>query len=133
MRELSSLLRSVAKSRGCELELRDHDAVFDVGSGTRAQRVTVTIEGSECVLRTRVLGAREVTRTAKGWRAYARLAWQRNAETDFVTYGFDERDRLVGEIRHPAAHLDREELELYVRALTRECDRFAYLLAGRTR
>lgn len=133
MHELSSLLRSVAGSLGCELELRDRDAVLDVGSGTRAQRITVSVEGPDCVLRARILGEREVTKTTKGWCAYARLAWQRNADTDFVTYGFDRRDRLVGEIRHPVAHLDEEELELYVRVLARECDRFAYLLAGRTR
>jgi hypothetical protein len=35
------------------------------------------------------------------------------------------------DIRHPAEHLDPEELELYITALTRECDRFEYLLAGK--
>ncbi len=133
MRELATLLRSVRASLSCELELRERYAVLSVGSGSRTQRITIRVDGEDCVLRSRLLGERVVTRTDKGWAAYARLAWQRNADTDFVTYGFDRRDRLVGEIRHPAKHLDENELELYVRVLARECDRFEYLLSGRDR
>lgn len=77
-----------------------------------------------------VLPASDVTATADGWRNLARLAWQRNADTDVVTFTFDDRDRLVGRVRHPAETMDIEELSLYVRSLVRECDRFEYLLSG---
>jgi hypothetical protein len=40
---------------------------------------------------------------------------------------------LVGLIRHPVEYLDPEELEHYIVTLTRECDRFEYLLAGQDR
>jgi len=61
----------------------------------------------------------------------ALMAWQRNADHELVTFAFDKHDRLVGLIRHPAEHLDPEELELYITTLTRECDRFEYLIAGK--
>ena len=60
----------------------------------------------------------------------AKLAWRRNAEHQIVTFAFDQKDRLVGRIRHPAEHLDYEELKVYVLSLARECDRFEYLVSG---
>jgi len=77
-----------------------------------------------------IVGATRVTKSVKRCRELARLAWRRNAEHEVVTFAFDRRDRLVGQIRHPAEHLDSEELELYVTTLARECDRFEYLLSG---
>ncbi len=65
------------------------------------------------------------------WNELARLAWQRNAESDLVTFGFDNRNRLVGQIRHPAELLDLKELDLFIWALARECDRFEYQLSGK--
>jgi len=58
--------------------------------------------------------------------------WFGNAGNEVVTFAFDRRDRLVGQVRHPADYLDAEELELYVTELARECSRFAYLLTGHT-
>jgi len=61
------------------------------------------------------------------------MAWQRNADHELVTLELDKHDRLVGLIRHPAEYLDPEELEHYIITLTRECDRFEYLLVGQDR
>jgi hypothetical protein len=61
------------------------------------------------------------------------MAWDRNANHEIVNFAFDKMNRLIGVIRHPAEHLDPEELELYITALTFECDRFEYLISGKDR
>jgi hypothetical protein len=99
--------------------------------GERHQSIVFSRQGDDYVLTTVVLGAARVCRDDKRWRELARLAWRRNAENEIVTYAFDRWHRLVGQIRHPAEFLDYNELELYVRALARDCDRFEYLLTGR--
>ena len=106
---------------GCEVTL---------GGGTRRQKVRVDVRGENCRFTSVVLPAGEVTRTDERWRQLARIAWQRNVETDVVTFTFDRRHRLIGRIQHPAATLDAPELEFYLRTIARECDRFKYLLSG---
>jgi hypothetical protein len=98
--------------------------------GERHQRVHIELAGSHWGFRTVVLRASEVTRTKRGWRELAMRAWLRNDATNLVTFTFDGSDRLIGLIQHPAAHLDADELELYLSVLAAECDRFEYHLGG---
>ncbi|MEN9579656.1 MAG: hypothetical protein RJA70_2665 [Pseudomonadota bacterium] len=58
-------------------------------------------------------------------------AWQRNRGTRLVGFHIDSRQRLVGSARLPREGLEADELEVYVRAVAVECDRFEYLLTGR--
>jgi hypothetical protein len=97
----------------------------------RHQGVDLTREGDYYVLTGVVLSRADVTRSTKRWNDLACLAWQRNAEQELVSFGFDRQDRLIGQIRHLAEHLDPEELDLYIHVLARECDRFEYLLSGK--
>ena len=53
----------------------------------------------------------------------------RNAESNIITFTFDEDDNLISRVRHLAEHLDPNELELYVHALSEESDRFEYALS----
>lgn len=103
----------------------------DVTLGNRGQAIKFERDGTDYVFTSVVLGRAAVTKDVQRWRRLAMLAWQRNAEHQLVTFAFDQRDRLVGQIRHLAEHLDSEELELYVATLARECDRLEYLLTGR--
>jgi uncharacterized protein (DUF1786 family) len=79
------------------------------------------------------MGSAAVKNNVKRWNEIVLMTWRRNADHELVTFAFDKNDRLVGLIRHPADYLDPEELEQYILTLTRECDRFEYLLAGRDR
>lgn len=124
-----------------EIALQKHDT-WDVGErwvdvvlvrGARKQRVYLSGRGDEYILKSVVLGAAEVTRSSNRWRHLAKLAWLRNVDHQLVTFAFDERDRLIGVIRHPKEQLDLEELEVYVDRLAVECDRFEYLLSGKDR
>ena len=103
----------------------------EVRGGSRHQ--TVLIERVEHLYRftSVVLGTAAVTKNVRRWRKLAVLVWERNAQHQIVTFGFDRRDRLVGHVEHQAEFLDPEELELYVNTLARECDRFEYLLTGK--
>ena len=111
---------------------RDKIGVVTRG-GERGQTVYISTVDEMYVLTSVVLGTRAVTKSQKRWRRLALLAWQRNAEHQIVTLAFDWHDRLVGIIEHPAKYLDREELELYVNALARECNAFEYVLSGEGR
>ncbi len=64
-------------------------------------------------------------------RDLAIRVWTRNAKTELVNFMFDQADRLVGAIRHPADHLDAAELAIYLRVLAVEGDRFEYVLTGK--
>lgn len=131
MNRIRSMIDSVAAELGCEAEHFQHHSRLTVGEGDRRQAVEIrVIEGDEFELLSVVLPASVVTKRMSRWNALSRLAWQRNADTDLVTFTFDARDRLVGMVRHPAATLDLEELLIYARSLVRECDRFEYLLSG---
>ena len=79
------------------------------------------------------MGSAAVKKNIKRRNELVLMTWQRNADHELVTFAFDKQDRLLGLIRHPAEHLDPEELEHYILTLTRECDRFEYLLAGQDR
>jgi ERCC4-related helicase len=113
---------------------RDGPALLvPVGSHGRSQRLRMRCSEADVLLTTTILGAKDVTKSAKRWRELALLAWKRNTECDFVSFQFDRRNRLVGRITHPSRFLDYEEFETYVETLAIESDRFEYLLTGRDR
>ncbi len=130
MSSLATLIDSIPASKRHDWDIDGDEIRVVKRGGERGQTVQVSTVDEMCVLTSVVLGARAVTKSHKRWRRLALLAWQRNAEHQIVTFAFDRQDRLVGRIEHPVKYLDPEELELYVNALARECDRFEYLLTG---
>lgn len=98
--------------------------------GDRQQGIDIELDDAHWLFRSVVLGTEAVTRKAKVWRELAVRAWLRNDATNLVTFTFDAEDQLIGLIRHPADHLDAEELDLYLLVLAAECDRFEYVLGG---
>jgi len=105
-------------------------AILRIGEARRHQDIRLKREGDDYVLTSVVLPTATAKKTNRDRRQLARLAWERNADQEIVTFGFDHRHRFVGQIRHPAAQLDPEELDVYIESLARECDRFEYLLSG---
>lgn len=130
MNKIASQVIRLSKDIDCQYEQAREQVVITVVTGQRSQKITIAKHNRNYVLTSVVLGTLKVKKTLKRWRELARLAWHRNAEHQLVTFAFDQKDRLVGQIRHPVDHLDYEELKIYVRSLARECDRFEYLLSG---
>ena len=96
----------------------------------RVQVVRFARNDDRYVFRSGVLSSRQVTTSDRAWRDLAYRAWRRNAAKELVTFSFDEKDALIGVIEVAASTLDREELQLYVETLAKECDRFEYGLTG---
>ena len=96
----------------------------------RRQRVHLDLQGGHYVLWSVVVGTAYVTQSDDHWRALAYRAWRKNALKDLIAFSFDDQDRLVGRIEQPASTLDEDELELYIRTVAEECDRFEYNLTG---
>ena len=69
-------------------------------------------------------------RSLRAWRKLAVQTWERNSLHQIVTFGFDDKDRLIGRVQHPAECLDAEELRVYVETLAWECDRFEVVISG---
>jgi hypothetical protein len=130
MDNLINRLRDQCHTNGRGWKLTKNRLEIPVGAGARRQQILFSKDGGEYVLTSVILGTARVTKQNKQWRDLARLAWQRNACHDVVTFAFDRHDRFVGQVRHPAAHLDDNELEFYVIALARESDRLEHLLSG---
>lgn len=130
MSGLTTLIDAIPVSKRHDWEIDGDKIRVPTRGGERGQTVYISTVDEMYVLTSVVLGSRAVTRSHKRRRRLALLAWQRNAQHQLVTFAFDRHDRLVGTIEHPAKYLDPEELELYVNALARECDRFEYLLTG---
>lgn len=131
MRKLIECVERLAASKDRSWKADGTRLLLPVGSSGRHQEIRFRRDDADYVMTTVILGKALVTRDVGKWRLLAKLAWHRNAEHEIVTFAFDRYDRLVGQIRHPADHLDFEELEIYVTTLARECDRFEYLLSGR--
>lgn len=55
----------------------------------------------------------------------------RNRSVRLLGYRVDDRGRLVGEARLPAAGLEADELVFRLKLLAADCNRFEYVLAGR--
>jgi hypothetical protein len=130
VKALHRLVQSIPKERRGHWTVHGDRIRVLVGRAQRFQDVRVKREGSVYDFTSVVLGTHAVTRSRKRWRIIAEHAWRRNADLQLVGFQFDERDRLIGRISHPADHLDPDELELYVNALARECDAFEYVLSG---
>ena len=110
---------------------RDGYAVrVELEKGSRAQVVRFARNHDRYIFRSIVLRSTQVTTSDTAWRDLAYRAWRRNAAKELVTFSFDEKDALIGVIEVSAATLDREELQIYVETLAKECDRFEYALTG---
>lgn len=131
MDEFRPMLKRLTAAEGLEWRIEGDTIVVGVLASGRKQRIRARREGSCYVFWTVVLGSNAASRTARRRRGLTLQAWVRNAETELVNFTFDGQGRLVGEIRHPREHLDAAELEIYVRILAAEGDRFEYVLTGR--
>ena len=131
MIKIQRLVRSIPRARKKAWEVHDDRIRVEVRGGSRHQIIAIERCDRLYVFTSVVLGTRSVTKDVRRWRRLVRLVWERNARHQLVTLRFDHRDRLVGQIQHQADFLDPEELELYVNALARQCDRLEYLLTGK--
>ena len=125
------MLERLCAEQRVEWEMKGADIIVDMASSRRQQRIHISREGSQYVFSTLVLHATAMHRKPKYRYRVALRAWTRNAKTELVTFTFDRAGGLVGEIRHPADHLDKAELAIYLRLLATEGDRFEYVLTGR--
>ena len=131
MVDLKLLLNRLIQELGDPWECSGNTITAPVGSSGRHQRVRIRHKSGEFVLTSGVLSSSAVTKNVRDWRNLAKLVWRINSEQELVSFRLDENDRLVGEIRHPAEHLDYGELRCYVLEIARACDRLEYLLSGR--
>ena len=131
MDNLTAQLKKLVHAGGRRWDFEESHVVVHLEASDRHHAIHLEEQGDDYVFTGVVLGAAEVTLRKKRWYELAKLAWQRNAEQEVVSFGFDRRDRLIGQIRHPVEHLDLQELDFYIHVLARECDRFEYLLSGR--
>ena len=131
MRELRGKLEQLGSAKGIEWEMKGTEIMVRMTNHRRQQRIRVRREGNQYVFSTPVLGAAATRHNPQYRRRVALRAWGRNAKTELVAFTFDRTGRLVGEIRHPADHLDTTELAIYLRILATEGDRFEYVLTGR--
>jgi len=130
MRDLKRIVRRLIKEHDLPWELHDQRITVHFGARGRRHDVRLARQGEDFVFTSRILLAAEVTKTARRWRQLAYRAWCRNAQSDVVTFGFDEQDRLVGQIVQAARTCDEDEVLLYIDTLAQECDEFEYVLTG---
>jgi len=117
MDRLLALVDAATKRRGRTWRREDRTIVVSLGQTGRTQRILLEVAGEEYLFTSVVLRTMAVTKRRKRWDELALLAWQRNVDQQLVTFAFDRKDRLVGQIRHPIDTLDLEELELYINSL----------------
>lgn len=112
-----------------------HEKYVDVKLSRRKRhhRVYLKLIGNYYFFISVIMGSVTVTKSEQRWNDLILMAWSRNADHEIVNFAFDNKNRLVGIIRHPADYLDPEELELYITTLTYECDRFEFLISGSDR
>ena len=133
MIDVRQLLRGIPVGRRQHWEVEDRRIRVSLGSTGRRQDVRFREQGDDVIFSSTVLSSKQVPRGRRLRAALVVAVWERNATVQLVGFGFDKKGRLVGQVRHPAEHLDPAELELYVNALAVECDRLEYLLTGRDR
>jgi uncharacterized protein (DUF1786 family) len=133
MDRLLKMVQKVAQNHRNSWSVHEKHVEVQLGETSRRQKVHLRLKNGYYFFISVIMGGAAVKKNLKRWNELVLMAWQRNADHELVTFAFDKRDRLVGLIRHPAEYLDPEELEHYIITLTRECDRFEYLLAGQDR
>ncbi len=133
MNKLRAMAQRLTKAKDLPFELElDGDVIHATfGASGRKQRVRLARDGDQYVFTSTVTGM--VTRRPKARRNLLLRIWSQNVASELVGFGIDGRGRLVGLCRHPAAHLDPDELQLYILALSRECDRLEWVLTGKDR
>lgn len=134
MAELEELFAAVVEAgiEGVTFALSRRTLIASLPGGRR-QRVVFRTTGSDLRLCSVVATANAVPTTPARRSAFIRRLWEINAHTDLVAFGLDGNDRVVGTCTHPLATLDREELEAYLLALVRECDRLEWVITGEDR
>ena len=130
MRELRQLLKWLDLKKGVEWVVEGDEILVSLSTRGRRQRIHVVREDNQYVFSTVVFAPPSANRNRTQRRRLAIRAWTRNAETELVNFMFDRVGRLVAEIRHPADHLDPVELEIYLKLLATEGDRYEYVLTG---
>jgi len=133
MDKLVKMVKQLSKKYKKTWTLHDRYVDVKISRRKRHQRVYLRLRGPYYFFISVVMGSAAVTKNERKWNDLALMAWSRNADHEIVNFAFDNKDRLVGVIRHPTKYLDPEELELYINTLTYECDRFEYLISGRDR
>ena len=133
MDKLVKMVQQLSKKYKETWTLYDRHVDVKISRRKRHQRVYLRLRGKYYFFISVVMGSASVRKNKQRWNELVLMTWQRNADHELVTFAFDKNDRLVGLIRHPVEYLDLEELEHYLITLTRECDRYEYLLAGQDR
>ena len=101
--------------------------------GGRRQRVRYRVRDGELLLTSVVASATVVPTTTDERAQFIRRLWEINVHIDLVAFGIDGKGRVVGTCTHPVETLDRAELESYLLALVRECDRLEWVMTGADR
>lgn len=112
--------------RGLRLTIKGDEVLVPLGA-TRQHWVKIYDEGEHLRLCGKVATSARIGNLAEE----TRRAWEYNRRDSLVGFRFDHRERLVGECLVPVAGLTADELELCVRAVAAECDRYEYLLTGK--
>ena len=131
MEKIKRMLNRATSAKEYPWDVKGNRVIVTLGHELRRQTVSISRDGDDYVFKSVVLDWPEVTRTHKQWRESARKTWLLNADHELVSFCFDNSDRMIGQIRHPAKYLDLEEMALYIQVLARECDRMEYLLSGK--
>lgn len=130
MERLKDTVRRIVRNGEHGWELDGDAVVVSLGKTCRRQQVAFERQGDDYVFTSMIVGNTRVTGDDKKWSDYARLAWDRNAKHEFVTFAFDKKDRLLGTYTLPIQSLDDDILVFLISHMARECDRFEYLLTG---
>ena len=134
MAELDELIDAVVESGIADVSFeRSQQTLIASLPGGRTQRVMIRTRGPDLRLVSVAAGTKAVPSDAKSKAAFVRRLWEINAHTDLVAFGIDGRGRVTGTCTHPLATLDREEFEIYLLALVRECDRLEWVITGEDR
>jgi len=130
MDNLLKMMRQLSKKHKDDWTFQDKHVDVKLNRRGRRQRVYLRHRGEYYYFVSAILGGSTVKKSEQRRRELALMAWRRNADHEVVNFAFDNKDSLVGVIRHPEDHLDPEELEFYITILTYECDRFEFLISG---
>ncbi len=131
---LEDLLDEIARRppQGLQIE-RTPKGIIASTPAERTQKVRIVVRDDDVQLSAIAAPRSVVPETPKRRVPFLRRLWEINAHTDLVAFGLDGRGRVVGTCHHPLETLDREELELYLVALVRECDRLEWVLTAEDR